>query len=144
MKKLICAVALTVAAALLLCACTSDKNNEDTTADTTDRATLPVTDAATESQFATEEDTTLFSGDNDDSSDVGSEGALQAAREYLGDRDEDTGYEYTYSFDGTVNDNGTEKYKIRVSWFIEEEGRSSLCGYLLVSKDGSKISKFDW
>lgn len=69
--------------------------------------------------------------------------AVKAAKEWLGESDEETGYKYTYSYDGTLENNGVTCFKIRVSWLIEEQGRSSLCGYLLVSPEG-EISKYSW
>lgn len=71
------------------------------------------------------------------------EEAIDAAKDWLGDTDPQTGYKYAYSYDGMIAENGKDLFKIRVSWFIEEQERYSLCGYLLVSPDGT-VSKYSW
>ena len=72
------------------------------------------------------------------------EEAVEAAKAWLGETDPDTGYKYAYSFDGMDENGGEECFRIRVSWYLEDEDRYSLCGYLLVSEDGKNIQKFDW
>lgn len=72
-----------------------------------------------------------------------SEKAVELARAYLGEADGETGYKYAYSFDEMLDDNGNEYYKVRVSWYIAEEERYALCGYLLVDNDGN-VSEYDW
>ena len=69
--------------------------------------------------------------------------AIEAARSYLGWVDSETGYQYAYSNDGMLTENGIEYFKVRVSWMIVEEERLSLCGYLLVAPNGDVI-KYDW
>lgn len=66
--------------------------------------------------------------------------AVSIARQYLGETDPDTGYTYSYQFE-TITSEGN--YKIKVSWYIEEDERFSTCGYLIVTPDG-EVSKFDW
>ena len=77
---------------------------------------------------------------------IGEDAALAAAKAYLGDTDPDTGYKYAFAPDGIMEDTdaGKEYYKIRVSWYLEDQDRYSVCGYLLVSLDGGEILKFDW
>ncbi|MBR6675837.1 MAG: hypothetical protein IKL24_00710 [Clostridia bacterium] len=69
--------------------------------------------------------------------------AIEAARNFLGLVDSETGYQYAYSNDGMLTENGIEYFKVRVSWIIVEEERLSLCGYLLVSPYGD-VTKYDW
>lgn len=66
--------------------------------------------------------------------------AVKIAKEYLGERDPDVGYVYSFRFDGMTAEG---EYRIKVSWYIEEDERFSTCGYLLVSPDGT-VTKFDW
>lgn len=69
--------------------------------------------------------------------------AVAAARAWLGEADEDTGFKFSYSFDEMINEGGREYYKVRVSWYIEEEERYSLYCYLLVGEDGS-VREYNW
>lgn len=102
-------------------------------------------DEETTSPDAETEDTTApaESGDEPKVIITTNEEALDAARAYLGTIDEETGYQYAYSNDGMLTENGIEYFKIRVSWIIVEEDRRSLCGYLLVSPYGD-VTEYAW
>ena len=150
-KNILFGAALTLAAVFIVslasCSLTGDKREtekkEDTSSVTTARegfedVTVPpeeTTDKAADSK--TEETTATDEGITD------SDKAVAAAREYLGEKDEETGYKYAYSFDTMMTEDGVEYYKIRVSWYITEEERYALCGYLLVDADGN-VTKYDW
>ena len=149
MKTTIKAAAI-ILAAVMLClgaaSCTRPGSGEDTTKEpsvTTERKGFEdVTDPPEESSADTSaaED----SSGQDSSGTFGREEAIEAARAWLGEADPDTGYKYAYSFDGMDDSEGGDCYRIRVSWYLEDEDRYSLCGYLLVSDDGAKIEKYDW
>ena len=153
MKK-ITVIALAIIMASLLCACQPAGKVDDTSADTTipvtspdgfeDVTAPPVADTTAKAEEkdttaadTTEAETTKTSAVSD------SEEALAVAKSWLGDTDPDIGYKYAFSYDGMMTDGGKEYYKIRVSWYIEEQERYSLCGYLLVDADGS-VSKYSW
>ena len=74
------------------------------------------------------------------------EEALAAAKAYLGEKDPEVGYSYSFVSQGTMEDTETGEsfYKVRVSWYLPEDDRYSVCGYLLVSRDGKNVTKFDW
>ncbi|MBQ4066467.1 MAG: hypothetical protein IJD22_02360 [Clostridia bacterium] len=159
MKKLI-SIALLIATVCLLASCstniadnetdaettipvTSPEGFEDVTAPAPEGTTAPDTEdgdettATEETEPETEDETTAV--DKISTPDE----AVAAAKEWLGEVDNETGYKYAYSYDGTLEDGQTTYFKVRVSWFIEEQGRSSLCGYLLVSPEG-EVSKYSW
>ena len=71
---------------------------------------------------------------------INEETAVHIAKEYLGERDPDTGYLYSYQY---VETTAEGDFKIKVSWYLEEDERYSTCGYLLVSEEGM-VTKFDW
>ena len=153
MKKLIC-ILLVICSAALLFSCTPKPvgNNDTSSGDTTIPVTSPdgfedvtapvTTDADTtkkeDPENTTEDDTTVPAPKIATIDD-----AVAAARAYKGEMDSEIGYKYAYSYDGMMNDGGIEYYKIRVSWYIEEQGKYSKCGYILVSPDGS-CREFDW
>ena len=153
MKK-ISIIAMLLALAALLCACTPKiVSNGDTTSDTTipvtspdgfEDVTAPPADDTTKKE---DNDTTAADITEGDTTKGGvvsnSDEALTVARNWLGDTDPDIGHKYAFSYDGMMTDNGKEYYKIRVSWYIEEQERYSLCGYLLVDSDGN-VSKYSW
>ena len=154
MKK-ITVIALVLAMTSLLCSCKSLGKVEDTSAETTipvtspegfeDMTAPPVADDIT---VKVEKDTdaavdTTKAETTEISTGFDSEDALKAARAWLGDTDPDIGYKYAFSYDGMMNDGAKEYFKIRVSWYIEEQERYSLCGYLLVDENGS-VSKYSW
>ncbi len=66
--------------------------------------------------------------------------AVLIAKDFLGEKDPDTGYTYSYQY---VETTAEGNYKIRVSWYLEEDDRYSTCGYLIVTPKG-EVSKFDW
>jgi hypothetical protein len=103
---------------------TSPEDEETTGADVeTDAVTEPATDAVTEP-----------------SDQLTVNGALALCRSYLGDVDPDSGYQYSYQYEG-MTDEGN--FNIKVSIYIEEDDRYSKCGYLIVTPEG-KITEFDW
>ena len=129
-------------------ACTVQQAEEEVTATSTqeeettaEKDTQPQTAAET-----TTADTTADSSAGAESGQITEEAALAAAKAYLGEEDPDTGYKYSYVSDGIMEDTdaGVQYYKIRVSWYLPEDDRYALCGYLLVSMDGESVSKFDW
>ncbi len=136
---------------LMLCmtACSVREMNEETTAETTKAETTAEDTTApgtTEADTSAPVDTAAVSTDNEGKKLITEEEALAAAKAYLGDADPDTGYKYSFVSQGTMEDTetGEEFYKVRVSWYLPEDDRYSVCGYLLVTKDGKSISKFDW
>lgn len=146
-RRLIILFALLLSA-LAMFSCVHIEKPEDTSSETTkfidtdedlSFVTAPeeTTSSKTEKE-TTEEVTTAgpYAVNNSDE-------AIEAAKEYLGTVDEDTGYKYGFSYDSQITDNGMLYYKIRVSWHIEEEDRFSLCGYLLVDVNGN-VSKYNW
>ena len=147
-------IALALILAALLCACQPAGKIDDTSADTTipvtspdgfeDVTAPPVTDTtAPEAEKDTTAADTTAEDTTKDSTVSDSEEALTIAKNWLGDTDPDIGYKYAFSYDGMMTDGGKEYYKIRVSWYIEEQERYSLCGYLLVDENGS-VSKYSW
>ncbi len=159
MKKT-CITVLFAMLLVLLCACTPPGDGTDTTSDTTIPVTSPdgfedvtappvadTTDAKAEDTTDSKiEDTTEAEKTEDTTASEGitdADSALAKARAWLGESDPDTGYKYAFSYDGMMTEGGVDCYKIRVSWYIEEQERYSLCGYLLVSPDG-KVSKYSW
>ena len=145
LKTLIVTAALITAAACLFSCARSAGKEEDTTEPTvtTERSGFENVTAPPESTGAdTETSGDAVSSDADTS--LTNEEAVEAAKAWLGETDPDTGYKYAYSFDGMDENGGEECFRIRVSWYLEDEDRYSLCGYLLVSEDGKNIQKFDW
>ncbi|MBS5724351.1 MAG: hypothetical protein KHW59_01055 [Clostridiales bacterium] len=146
MKQKIIIAALLVLA-LSLSACTVHQSEEEVTATST---RVEETTDAGETQAQTEEDTTVADSTSDSAENTGNEiteeEALAAAEAYLGDTDQETGYKYSFASQGIMEDTetGEEFYRIRVSWYLPEDDRYSVCGYLLVSMDGETVSKFDW
>lgn len=147
-------------AILALSACTPGiLGNDDSSADSTIPVTSPdgfkdvtappeqsdtVKDTENNDKDTAAKDTTAQDTTEKTSSSVSTpDEAVAKARAYKGEVDSRTGYKLAYSYDGMMNDNGTEYYKIRVSWFIEEEERYSKCGYILVSPDGNCV-EYDW
>ncbi len=158
MKKFI-SIALLILTVCLLASCNANTTNNDPDAETTIPVTSPegfedvtapipsdttAADTADDEETTEAEDTSAAAEDTTAADKIATpDAAVEAAKEWLGEVDNETGYRYTYSYDGTLEDGGKTYYKIRVSWFIEEQGRSSLCGYLLVSPEG-EVSKYSW
>lgn len=117
---------------------TTEAKTDDTTKETPTDTTAKDTDGSETAVDTTVADTTLPAPKISTP-----EEAIDAAKGWLGTTDPTTGYKYAFSYDGTFTENKTEYFKIRVSWFIEEQERYSLCGYLLVSPDGD-VSKYSW
>ena len=116
---------------------TKKSPESDTEADVTDKA--PETDKATETETDVDVDT-KGEPDGDTSPTTLTEAeALAIAKDFVGDRDPDLGHLYSVKFDSV--DAGT--YCFKVSMYIEDQGRYSTCGYVLVDPDGN-ASKFDW
>lgn len=69
--------------------------------------------------------------------------AIAKAKEFLGEVDSYTGYAYSFSYDGMLEDNSVEYFKIRVYWHIAEQERYAYCGDLLVSPDG-EVTEYNW
>ncbi len=113
---------------------TEAETDADTESETDAITEAPaVTDAVTDTETEAETDSTV-------SGEMNEMNAVKIARQYLGEVDPDTGYQYSYQF---VEITTEGDYKIKVSWYIEEDERFSKLGYLLVSPDG-KVTKFDW
>ncbi len=152
MKKLISAILLIAMVATLASCSQGALGGKDTTDGTTtpqvtspngfDDVTAPPEDTTEKPEETTEADTEETTEAPDDGITTADE-AVAAARAWLGESDPDTGYKYAFSYDGTLTENGIEYFRVRVSWFIEEQERYSICGYLLVSPDG-KVSKYSW
>ena len=149
MKKIISVILLLAMAASLAACSPKGLGGNDTTADTTapivtspdgfDDVTAPPEDTTKTEETTKAEETTEAPDDGITTADE----AVAAARAWLGESDPDTGYKYAFSYDGMINEGGIEYFKIRVSWYIEEQERYSRCGDLLVSPDG-KVSKYSW
>ena len=149
MKKLISAILLMAMVATLAACSKNAGSGDDTTADTTgpqvtspagfDDVTAPPEDTTKAPETTKAEETT----EAPKAGIATAEEAVEAARNWLGETDPDTGYKYAFSYDGMLTEGGIEYFKIRVSWYIEEQERYSLCGYLLVSPAG-KVSKYSW
>ncbi len=114
----------------------TETDTEAVTNETTESVTEPVTEPDTDN-ITDSVDTT---GIEDEPAVTDEMTAVKIAKEYLGERDPDVGYAYSFQFDGMTAEG---EYKIKVSWYIEEDERFSTCGYLLVSPDGT-VTKFDW
>ena len=144
--KILIAIAALITAAACLFSCARGAGKEEDTTEpsvTTERSGFEDVTAPPESTGAdTETSSDAVSSDADTS--LTNEEAVEAAKAWLGETDPDTGYKYAYSFDGMDENGGVECFRIRVSWYLEDEDRYSLCGYLLVSEDGKNIQKFDW
>ncbi len=154
MKK-ITSFALALALLFSLAACSAaskDKKDDDTTLEVTnpqgyEGITAPPDDNTDtkndlpddKDEDTTAEDTTAVKEETIASADD----AIKAARDFLGESDPDTGYKYAYSYNGMMTDNGVLYFKVRVSWYIEEQERYSLCGELLVNEDG-EVRKYNW
>ena len=128
MKKFL-ALVLAMMMVLSLCACKRIEKDPDETTDS-----QVVTTAPHETTEKEPEDTT------EPIVEINKETAVRIAKDYLGERDPDTGYLYSYQFVETTSEG---EFKIRVSWYLEEDERYSTCGYLLVSAKG-EVTKFDW
>ena len=141
---LVIAALITAIACLFSCARGAGKE-EDTTEPsvTTERSGFEDVTTPPEST-AYDSETSGAANSSDADASLTNEEAVEAARAWLGETDPDTGYKYAYSFDGMDENGGEEYFRIRVSWYLEDEDRYSLCGYLLVSEDGKNIQKFDW
>lgn len=152
MKKIISLLLLLAMAAALASCSPKALGGNDTTDDTTapqvtspdgfEDVTAPPVDTTEKVEETTEADTENTT-EAPDSGITTAEEAVDAAKNWLGDTDPDTGYKYAFSYDGILTDGGIDYFRVRVSWYIEEQERYSLCGYLLVSPDG-KISKYSW
>lgn len=151
MKKLI-SIILLLATFCTLFACSPKKGGDDTTGDTTvpvtnpdgfEEVTTPSTDKKPEDTTAADTTATDTTAPAPEITVKDADAAVTRAREWLGETDPDTGYKYAYSYDGSMIENGKPFFRIRVSWFIEEQERYSLCGYLLVGADGT-VTKYSW
>ncbi|MBE6587786.1 MAG: hypothetical protein E7647_05155 [Ruminococcaceae bacterium] len=151
MKKLISIVLLLALALCIFASCSPKKGDEgdDTTVpevtspDGFDDVTAPPEDEATTFPEK-EEDTTVEDTTAAPSVSVNdAEEAVEYARNWLGETDPDTGYKYAFSYDGSMIENDKPYFRIRVSWYIEEQERYSLCGYLLVGADG-EVVRYSW
>lgn len=155
--KRICAIVLILTFACLFCSCTKGGGNDSDSADTTIPVTSPdgFEDVTAPPEDTKNTDTKAPDTEKDEIEDTtantetagdkisSAEEAIDCARAYKGEVDSETGYKYAYSYDGTVVENGISLFRIRVSWYIEEEDRYSKCGYILVSPDG-ECTEFDW
>lgn len=157
MKRYI-AILLALLAVLSLAACRKVEKDPKDTTDADVITTFPEDTTATDHDCTTQpEDTTEpedTTKDPDQTSDapatdegttapineINEDSAVRIAKDYLGERDPDTGYLYSYQF---IEKTAEGEYKIKVSWYLEEDERYSTCGYLLVSPEG-KVTKFDW
>lgn len=145
-------IGMLLALAFSVSACSVRQVEEKTTAVITEvKETTQSGERETDSQ--PQEDVTGADTTGDDVGDTSNgekhiteEEALAAAKAYLGDKDPDTGYKYSFVSQGTMQDTdtGEEFYKILVSWYLPEDDRYSVCGYLLVSRNGKTVTKFDW
>lgn len=151
MKKLISIVLLLALTVCALASCShADKKDEaDTTApevtspDGFDDVTAPPEDTTGKKKDETTAADTTAAIDPEKIV-TNADEAVAAAREWLGESDPDTGYKYAYSYDGsTFDDDGKPLFRVRVSWYLEEQERYSLCGFLLVSPTG-EITKYSW
>ena len=149
-RKIIIAMLLVLT--FSMSACSVRQVEEEATAVTTETKE-PTQSGAGETDPRPQEDTTGADTTGSDGGDtttgekhITEEEALAAAKAYLGDKDPDTGYKYSFVSQGTMEDTDTGEmfYKIRVSWYLPEDDRYSVCGYLLVSQDGKTVTKFDW
>ena len=137
--------------AFSMSACSVRQLEEETTAVTTETAESTQPQEG-ETDFRPKDDTTGAdttvegAGDTTGEKHITEEEALAAAKAYLGDKDPDTGYKYSFVSQGTMEDTDTGEtfYKVRVSWYLPEDDRYSVCGYLLVTQDGKTVTKFDW
>lgn len=151
MKKLI-SIILLLAMFCTLFACSPKKGGDETTDDTTvpvtnpdgfEEVTTPSTDKKPEDTTAADTTAADTTAPAPEITVKDADAAVAKAREWLGETDPDTGYKYAYSYDGSMIENGKPFFRIRVSWFIEEQERYSLCGYLLVGADGT-VTKYSW
>ena len=156
MKRFIC-LALLVCTVLSLFACTPAKQNgedESTAAETTIPVTNPdgfedvpvppeETTSTDETTAAAKDDTTAEETTAREDGLPTIEDAMEMAKNYLGETDKETGYKYAFSYDGIQKDNEKKFHRVRVSWFIEEQERYSLCGFLLIDADGN-VTKYSW
>ena len=150
MKKII-SVILLIAMVASLASCSLAKGGgDDSTADTTapqvtspagfDDVTAPPEDTTKAPETTEKEPETT---EAPETGITNAEEAVATAKAWLGETDPDTGYMYAFSYDGILEDGGVSYFRIRVSWYIEEQERYSLCGYLLVSPEGN-VSKYSW
>ena len=116
---------------------TKKSPESETEADVTDKA--PETDKVTETETDVEVDTKGEPDGDTAPSTLTEAEALAIAKDFVGDKDPDLGYIYSVKFDSV--DAGT--YCFKVSMYIEDQGRYSTCGYVLVDPNGN-ASKFDW
>ncbi len=157
MKKHI-ALLLAIITVLSLAACKRiEKNPDETTGEdavttspeeTTGEVTNVIEEETTEAEETTETPAEIVADSETEPEEettepiveINSETAVYIAKEYLGERDPDTGYLYSYQY---VETTAEGDFKIKVSWYLEEDERYSTCGYLLVSPEGM-VTKFDW
>lgn len=154
MKRFV-AMLLAIMTFVSLAACKRIENDPDETTDseivtpapneTTEKEPEDTTEPEeTTEADSTAEDTTIADTTEEDTTEpiveINSETAVRIAKDYLGERDPDTGYLYSYQY---VETTAEGEFKIKVSWYLEEDERYSTCGYLLVTPEG-KITKFDW
>ena len=133
---------------LIICAgmFVSCKKKDDKANDTAAESTVSVTETAkkeTENETSPETDLPETKAGTETAAPSGlmsEEEALKKARAYLGDKDPDTGFLYSYSFDSYTPEGSC---KVRVSWYIEEGDRYSTCGFLIVTPSGD-VSRLDW
>lgn len=148
-QRIIAAILLVLTLSMSAC---SVRQMEEETPETTQQTEETTRPRETDPQ--TEEDTTMVETtvDEEDTTTnysekyITEEEALAAAKAYLGEKDPDVGYSYSFASQGTMEDTETGEsfYKVRVSWYLTEDDRYSVCGYLLVSRDGKTVTKFDW
>lgn len=152
-QRMIATILLVLALSMSACSVRQTKEETSKTTRRAEETTRPEETEQTEPW--TEEDTTAAQTTVDDEEDttanhsekhITEEEALAAAKAYLGDKDPDVGYSYSFVSQGTMEDaeTGESFYKVRVSWYLPEDDRYSVCGYLLVSRDGKTVTKFDW
>ncbi|MBQ4066499.1 MAG: hypothetical protein IJD22_02525 [Clostridia bacterium] len=145
MKKLI-SILLLLALSASLFACAAAKEGSDTTdSDSTVAVTGPdgfeditappvSTDTAPGSDTVTEPAETELSP---------AQQSVEAAKAFIGTTDPETGALYAFSYDGIFTENETKYHRVRVSLYIAEQERYSLCGYVIISPDGT-CSKLGW
>lgn len=122
----------------------ADKTEGEDTKKSPESETEKITDD-TETEKVTETETyveadTVGEPDGDTTpTELTQDEALDIAKKFVGDKDPDLGYVYSVKFESV--DAGT--YCFKVSMYIEDQGRYSTCGYVLVDPAGN-ASKFDW
>ena len=149
-QRIIAAILLVLTLSMSACSVRQmEEETPETTQQTEETTRLQETDPQTE------EDTTIAQTTVDEEEDtttghspkyITEEEALAAAKAYLGEKDPEVGYSYSFVSQGTMEDTETGEsfYKVRVSWYLPEDDRYSVCGYLLVIRDGKNVPIFDW